>query len=119
VTYSTTRNDRRLLRLAALAAEEAEALLALLPRVQDVQFDRSPAGMGERDETGRRASGGHSDPTADIATDPARLYLRTVLARSEPHLADAASRLRGVREGLARALTRWEGTEPDPDPSAQ
>lgn len=105
--------DARLLRFAALAESEAKAIRNLLPVAREVQWDRSTAGLGERDETGRRATGGHSDPTADTACDPGRLYVREVLARCEPNLADAVARLRGVRRGLERALERWEGAEPD------
>lgn len=106
--------DARRLRLAAMAAEDAMAILALLPTATAVQWDRSKAGMGERDESGRRATGGHSDPTADTAADPARLYLRDVLRRADGNLTDAATWLRGVRRGLERALDRWEGPETAP-----
>lgn len=87
---------------------EAEALLALLPAALDVQYTRSPTAQGERNDTGRRASGAHADPTADLALEPRRMHLSTVLTRSEAHLSDAVIRVRGVRRALERALRYWE-----------
>ena len=100
-------------RLAAIAADEIVQLQRVLPLATEVQWDRSTASRGERDETGRRASGGHSDPTADVATDPARLHVREVLTRGERLLAEAVVLLRGLRRGLERAMTDWEGPEDD------
>lgn len=107
--YTTSDHHTRIVRLAAVAIEEAEALLAVLPTALAVRYDRSLASRGERD-TVRRPTGGHSDPTADTATDPHRLHLSTVLTRSEPHLTDAVVRLRGVRRALERAMDHWAGT---------
>lgn len=111
-----TPTDLRLLRLAAVAVEEAEALLAVLPAALAARLDRSLASRGVPDETGRRPVGGHSDPTAETATDPHRLHLSTVLDRSAPHLADAAVRIRGVRRALDRAMDRWAGAGHDEIP---
>lgn len=61
------------------------------------------------DQTGRRAAGGHSDPTADTATDSGRLYLREVLTRCDPHLSNAVATLGGIRRGLEAALDSWQG----------
>jgi hypothetical protein len=105
----TTPESPNLVRLAALACEEAEALVALLPLLIEVQYDRSLAGMGAREAGTRRPVGGHSDPTADVAVDPARLYVRKVLGRSTPHLEEAVKNLRGVRIAAERALNTWEG----------
>lgn len=89
-----------------MARDDAEAILALLDPVLEAQWDpgRTPA----RNETGRRAQGGHADPTADVALDSDRLYMRSVVTRSGPSLAQAAYRLRGVKRGLQRALEQWE-----------
>lgn len=103
--------DARLLRLAAHAVDEAEAVLALLPAAQEVQFDRSVSRLPAEQDAGRRAVGGHSDPTADVATDPGRLYLREVLSRCEAHLVNAATSLGGVRRGLERALVPYDGPD--------
>ena len=100
-------DDARLVRLVTMARDDAEAILDLLAPVFDAQWERGRT--PERNETGRRAKGGHSDPTADIALDEDRLHMRSVVKRARPSLAQAAIRLRGVRRGLERALQQWEG----------
>lgn len=103
-------DDTRLERLAAQAAEDVRVIIEdLLPAALDAQWTRGR--VPDREETGRRAKGGHSDPTADTALDPDRLYLRGVLVKSRPSLFEAAVKLRGVRRGLERALRYWEGAD--------
>lgn len=109
----TLHSDRNaaLLRHASLMVEEVAVILALWPVAEEVQWDRSISGMGEKEETGRRVTGGHSDPTADVAADPGRLYVREVVGRCERHLAGSLASLRGVRRALERALSSWDRSE--------
>jgi hypothetical protein len=99
--------DARLVRLARMARDDAEAILDLLGPVLEAQWDRGCAPA--RNDTGRRAKGGHADPTADVALDEDRLHIRSVVKRAQGSLFQATYRLRGVRRGLERALDEWEG----------
>lgn len=103
--------EDRVTRLVRDAIAEAEALLRVLPAVLDARWERAPRSQGQANETGRRSKGPHSDPTTDVALDPARLHLSTVVTRGERHLADAVSRIRGVRRGVERALDHWQGDD--------
>jgi hypothetical protein len=106
IPSNTPEYDARLRYLADLAVTEMEALRPLLESALAVQWDRGP--RPER-EVEIKAQGGRSDPTSDVAVDPGRLHVRRTLVRAEPYLADAVTRLRGVRRGLERALDHWEG----------
>lgn len=111
--HSQSDRNADLLRHAAQTVEEVAAILALWPVAEEVQWDRAISGMGEKDETGRRSSGHHSDPTADVAADPGRLYVREVVGRCERQLAASLVSLRGVRRALERAILRWDRPEDD------
>ena len=110
----TTATDFRdeLSHLTSIIMSEAQKLHEVLDRCTEAQWERSPAMRGSGDPTGVRAPrGGYEDPTADIATDPSRLYLRLVMQRSVPVLRAAAVSVRGTRRGLELALNRWKGPE--------
>lgn len=94
---------------------EATLLADVLDRVISVRWDRSPATLGPSDRLGVSVHDGPADPTADVATDPNRLYLTTVLKRAEKPLRAALVGIRGTRRGLELALERWAGPEDEED----
>lgn len=96
--------------LLALLRREVDALEVALPGAIDAQWERSPVPR-PREDTHERASGGISDPTADVAADEARVILRAQLVRSERIARSTIVAVRGVRRGLEMALARWEGDE--------
>jgi hypothetical protein len=100
--------DANLERLAAMAVEEATALATMLPAALEYQW-RRPAVVRPDVDTTERESGGHSDPTADVALDGRRLRLRAQVIKSERVLRDAVIAARGVRLGLEKALAAYEG----------
>ncbi len=95
-------------RLAEIVREECDALGLTIPAAASAQWTPSPIPK-PRDDTAERAKGGHGDPTPDVVLDGRRLALRAQVLRSETVLRDALVAVRGVRVGLERALSRWEG----------
>lgn len=61
------------------------------------------------DDTTERSRGGHSDPTADIVSDPRRLELREAVQAAEKALGDADLALRKAKDTLDVALDKWAG----------
>ena len=105
--------EARLTTLARALAKETVILAETLTHVIDVRWDRSPATSGPSERIGVRSNDAPADPTADAALDPHRLYLSTVLKRSEKPLRAALVGVRGVRRGLELALERFMGPEED------
>lgn len=105
--------EDRLTYLVRQVAKEAAMLADTLDQVFSIRWERSPATQGPSDRIGVRSNDGPADPTADIATDPNRLYLSTVLSRTEGPLRAALIGVRGARRGLELALKRWTGPEED------
>lgn len=90
--------------------DEIDGLLKLLPVIEEVQWDPSPAVQTDRDPEmkDRIITGALVDPTASITCDPQRLAVRAQAIRSERIMKDALVRVRGVRRGLEIALDNWE-----------
>lgn len=102
------RDGRRLARLAAILRQELDELEALLPAALDAQWTPGVVHRAEQDP-GVRVKGQIHRPTEDAALDGRRLALRAQILRSGDLLADSITKARGIRRGLERALTRWEG----------
>lgn len=107
-------NDISKIRMyAEQAITEAEGLLRLLPVVEEMQWERSPAHLGEDDGVRvANMSGAPADPTADIVTDPQRLALRSQVQRSESLVRHALVNITGVRRGLEIRMAGWETGTP-------
>jgi hypothetical protein len=100
-------------RFAAQLIVEAEGLLRLLPAVSEMQWESSPAYLGEDDGVRvANMSGAPADPVADTVTDPQRMALRLQVQRSERLMRDALIRVRGVRRGLEIRMVGWETGTP-------
>lgn len=99
--------DADLMRLAEIAVEECGALAAMLPAALEYQW-RRPSSVRPDVDTTERETGGHSDPTADVALDGRRLRLRAQVIKSERVLRDAVIAARGVRVGLEKALAAYD-----------
>jgi hypothetical protein len=105
--------ESRLTRLAELAGDEAAGVLALVSSAGAAQWDVPGRVAGEVDSAPIHGRGSHADPTAAIALDRDRLYLRAVLTRAEPLIEAALRDLRGVRRGLEMAMAAYgEGPPP-------
>lgn len=95
-------------RLTAQLLAEAEGLFRLLPVVEEMQWEASPAHSVEREVQVKSTHGEVSDPTGDTVTDPARLALRSQVVRSERLLRAALVNVAGVRRGLEIRMGAWE-----------
>jgi hypothetical protein len=95
-------------RLTAQLLTEAEGLFRLLPVVEEMQWEASPAHSVEREVQVKSTHGEVSDPTGDTVTDPARLALRSQVVRSERLLRAALVNVAGVRRGLEIRMGAWE-----------
>jgi hypothetical protein len=95
-------------RLTAHIISEAEGLFRLLPIVEEMQWEASPAHSVEREVQVKSTHGEVSDPTGDTVTDPARLALRAQVVRSERLLRAALVNVVGVRRGLEIRASAWE-----------
>ena len=98
--------------LAEAASAHARALPGLIAQASAVRYDRLPT-SAERPEDGRRITGGHSDPTADIATDPARLELSHAVTRATRSLVLAEHSLGNAYDDLSGALEDWARKDTD------
>ena len=87
-------------------------LVSLLRETEDTQWTKSKAPI-EVDDTKRRAQGGHSDPTADTATDGKRLSVRHQRKRSIKELTSISAKLHGLLGDLQRAVDKHTGNFPD------
>lgn len=96
--------------LADLIEEEIRLLVAALPDALARQWLPSPVPR-PRFDTAERASGDHSDPTADIVTDPRRLAVRRVVQDAELALRETAARVERARRGLERAVRWYDGED--------
>jgi len=90
-------------------AEEVERLLAILPVIEDAQWEKSPGVERAAETQDRKATTGPADPVGDAVVDPARLAMREQAQRSEQIVRDVYTRLMGVRRGFEISLDRWEG----------
>ena len=91
-------------------AERALELARLVHQVSDAQWSRAP--RLSVDTMGRRATGGHGDPTFDVVADEGRLALRGAVQQSYRALEQAVIALRTTSASLERALA-----EPDAAPA--
>lgn len=78
-----------------------------LSNVASIQWER-PLGPSTRGDDGP-SSGGVSNPTADIATDPRRLQVRAAVLQGEAVLDDIATSATRAAEDLEGALAGWAG----------
>ncbi|TDC35709.1 hypothetical protein [Micromonospora sp. KC213] len=104
-------HDRDVTRIGDLMSrirDELDALEALLPAAIDAQWTAAPVAR-PREDTTERMKNTRSDPTADVATDSARLHLREQVVRSAHVLAGGIATLRRVRRDVGDALTPWCG----------
>lgn len=83
-------------------------LIEYLKEAADVQWQPSPIPR-PRDDTSERALGEHSDPTADVATDPRRQAVRAVFLDGTLALIRARIAASAVRRHLEVALDEWAG----------
>jgi len=88
--------------------EEADRILALLPVIEDIQWERSPRTERAVETADRKASSAPSDPVGDAVVDPVRLEVRKQAKRSEQVMKDALIKAQGTRVGFERSLARWE-----------
>ena len=96
--------------LAYVIQEEVRLLVAALPDGVARQWLPSPVPR-PRFDTSERASGDHSDPTADIVADPRRLAVRKVVQDAEVLLRETARRVEMARRGLERAVAWYDGED--------
>jgi len=99
-------------------AEEIERLLAILPVIEDAQWEKSPGVERAAETQDRKATTGPADPVGDTVVDPARLAMREQAKRSESLVRHAFTTLMGVRRGFEISLARWEGDVVRPGVSA-
>jgi len=91
-------------------AEEVEQLIALLPVIEEAQWEKSPGLERAAETADRHVSSAPSDPVGDTVADPARLEIRSQAKRSERLMKDALVKVRGVRRGFEISFNRWEGS---------
>lgn len=109
-SFDVDPDQLRLDGLIKWARQELDMLETLLPALTDAQWSQSRRPL-PREDTHERATGAHSDPTADTALDSNRLALRLQVIKSERAIRSAIIAVRGVRLGAERALSSWEGSE--------
>lgn len=97
-------------RAVKATATEFIQLAALATRVEEARYTASPVPR-PREDTDRKSSGGHGDPTSDIALDPRRARLNTSARAAVAELSEWSARVRRLRGELADALATWEGEE--------
>lgn len=97
--------DEALLRdhLAELVKAAAD-LAHTLPVAYACQWRRPPS---PSDDTGRHASGDHSDPTGDTAIDTQRLRMRAAVLAAERSLVDATRAIRQAKDEVTRHADKW------------
>lgn len=83
-------------------------LASLASSAEGIQWERSHR-ITPRDDTDRKAAGGHGDPTGDIALDPRRLELRQAVEDAALALDEATLAARTARVSLSAALADWHG----------
>lgn len=91
------------------AASEFLTLARLLGDVEELQWTAAPIPKPREDVTDRKSSGGHGDPTADIALDPRRLELRQAYTKATERLDELRFSAQIAREDLERAVARYHG----------
>lgn len=97
--------------LTAVVREGAEAftrLAALAASADEIQWEASPRPRS-REDSDRKAAGGHGDPTGDVALDPRRLAVREAMVQAERALEGALQGLQAARGALAKAVDEWHG----------
>lgn len=92
----------------ARAAGEVVKLAALLIDARELQWSAAPVPK-PRDDTDRKATGGHGDPTADTALDDRRLALRRACRDAEEELQRLAAAAEQARAALSDSLEHWKG----------
>lgn len=99
--------------LARIAVEvnlQVNRLVLVARDAAEVQYQKSPSPKKSGD-CERRALGGKSDPTYDIATDARRLGVRHEVAESIRLLTKASKLLSAETRRVEEALERWRGPE--------
>lgn len=89
-------------------ARDLLALAQLLGDVEELQWKPAPIPK-PREDTDRKAAGGHGDPTGDTALDPRRLELRQAYTRAAATLGEISHSARMARRDLEEAVGRWSG----------
>lgn len=101
--------DEGLERLVRLIRDETDALADLLPEALSRQWSTSPVPKPREDTSERSKGDRHSDPTGDTALDGRRMAVRATVRDAEVLLRATAIRTRGVRLGMERAISEWDG----------
>lgn len=83
-------------------------LSALVAGAEELQWERSYK-QTPRDDTDRKAAGGHGDPTGDTVLDPRRLELRQAVEEAALALETSTRTARDAHLGLEVALDAWHG----------
>ena len=94
----------------AVLAQEAELMSPSLVEARARRWHPSPV-PSVKDETGRKASGTRTDPTAELVIDSRRLDVSNALREAERlHVAvvSLAGRASSIRARLERAVSRYD-----------
>lgn len=91
----------------AAFAEDVLTLAARLGAAQEIQFQSAPRTFVDTD--GRRALGGHSDPTFATVADERRLAVRDAVRKAEDRLRFARATIAAAEGDLAIAVDAWSG----------